>query len=527
MRNRRMIFLLSVMALFFVLQGTAFAEVASENRSIFSAGTGLGGTFDDALGEIGEGLVGALNVVMFCLTVASFLMWSMGIEDEKKLLWQVMLGLGLAWNFGGAILSLGFDFEDSSAAVVQQYEFHLKSDIKSFDLLGAFLQNFINNVVVPGAANILPYCKKILLILAVIQGTWDLSFKFHGDKVQFLLSKVLQIGFYLYLMDKWIWLMTALGDGFEMIGYLAAGLTGTEASEISGDGIVGNAIKIFFVFYDKAEFSLSSPGLMLINVIGMIAVLLCLVLTAIELTVAKIEFYTFALMTLPLLAFGVTEKFKFLFEKAIGAMVNLAVKVSVITFICGMAGAFILSFAKDMEASKDTISMANLGILLQTVLAALLIYWITKSIPALASGLLNGQPSLGGAGMMQQMMAPVAAAGMVREAGKRANEKGSGGVKGTLMELGKAAVNSQMPVQAFRGGRQRLRQLNEPQIDSLKQQRRELTDVANREADVKYKENADQRMKENVRKAAEKGPGGYAKKKEYPSYLASDDDDKK
>ena len=183
-------------------------------------------------------------------------------------------------------------------------------------------------------------------------------------------------------------------------------------------------------------------------------------------TVAKIEFYTFALMTLPLLAFGVTEKFKFLFEKAIGAMVNLAIKVSVISFICGMAGAFVLSFAKDMNASKDTISMANLGILLQTVLAAILIYWITKSIPALASGLLNGQPSLGGAGMTamatQTAAAPIRAAGMVKEASKRASNNGSGGAKGTLMELGKAAVNSQLPVQAFRGGRQRIRELNEP-----------------------------------------------------------------
>ena len=205
MGNRRMIIFAVFAVLLFLLNGTAFAEVASENRSIFSAGTGLGGTFDAALAELGEGLVQAANVVMFCLTVTSFLMWSMGIEDEKKLLWQVMLGIGLAWNFGGALLSLGFDFEDSSVAVVQQYEFHLKSDVKSFDLLGAFLQNFIHNVVVPGSANILPYCKKILLVLAVIQGTWDLSFKFHGDKVQFLLSKVLQVGFMLYLMDKGIW----------------------------------------------------------------------------------------------------------------------------------------------------------------------------------------------------------------------------------------------------------------------------------------------------------------------------------
>lgn len=465
MGNRRMIIFAVFAVLLFLLNGTAFAEVASENRSIFSAGTGLGGTFDAALAELGEGLVQAANVVMFCLTVTSFLMWSMGIEDEKKLLWQVMLGIGLAWNFGGALLSLGFDFEDSSVAVVQQYEFHLKSDVKSFDLLGAFLQNFIHNVVVPGSANILPYCKKILLVLAVIQGTWDLSFKFHGDKVQFLLSKVLQVGFMLYLMDKWIWLMTALADGFEMIGYLAAGLTGSEASKIGGDGIVQNAFTIFSVYWDQAEFSLSSLGLSAVNLIGMIAVLLCLILTAIEVTVAKIEFFTFALMTLPLIAFGVTEKFKFLFEKAIGAMVNLAIKVSVITFIAGMAVPFIAGFAKEMKGASGL--WTNLGILLQTVLAAIMIYWITKSIPSLAAGLLNGQPSLGGAGMTamatQAAAAPIRAAGMVKEASRMANKNGRGGAKGTLMELGKAAVNSRLPVQAFRSGRRQMKEWNDPQ----------------------------------------------------------------
>lgn len=492
------------MAGIFLLHGTVFA-IASDNQSILSAGTGLGGTFDATLGELGEGLVQATNVVMFCLTVASFLMWSMGIEDEKKLLWQVMLGLGLAWNFGGALLSLGFDFDDSSVAAVRQYEFHLKSDVKSFDLLGAFLQNFINNVVVPGAANILPYCKKILLILAVLQGTWDLSFKFHGDKVQFLLSKVLYTGFFLYLMDNWVWVATALCDGFEMIGYLAAGLTGSEASKLGGDGIVQNAFAIFSVYWDQAEFSMSSIGLSLVNLIGMIAVLLCLILTAIELTVAKIEFYTFALMTLPLIAFGVTEKFKFLFEKAIGAMVNLAIKVCVITFIAGMAVPFIAGFAKEMKGATGL--WTNLGVLLQTVLAAIMIYWITKSIPSLASGLLNGQPSLGGAGMQAMAMktatAPVKAAGMVSGARQLAAASGKGGVKGTLMQLGKAAVNSRMPVQAFRGGQKRMEDLNRYE-SPLAKQRREYADQATREAEQNSKKNgATEREKEREKARAD------------------------
>ncbi len=464
MRTRYiLIFVLGIAALW-LWQDTAFA-IASDNRSILAGGTGLGGLFDDALFDIGEGLIQAANLVMFFMTIASFLMVSFGIEDEKKLMWQVMLGLGLAWNFGGALLDMGIGSDASMiGGTVQQYEFHLRTGGKS-DILGAFVKNFVNNVVVPGAANILPICQKLLIILAVIQGTWDLSFKFRGDKIQFLLSKVLYVGFWLYLMDRWIWFMTALGDGFEMIGYLA-GSGGMPDNPLSlADGIVDNAVSIFNAYWSKS--SLSSPMIFVVNIIGMVVTLLCLLLTAIELTVAKIEFYTFALLTMPLLAFGVTEKFKFLTEKAIGAMANLAIKLACITFIASMAHPFIQSFAKDMETASDI--WTDIGVLLQSVLASILIFWITKSIPALASGLLNGQPSLGGAGMREMATnaaaAPIAAAGMVARANQAAAQKGKtgvfgGSVTGTLSELGKAALNSRMPVQAFRGGKRQMERWN-------------------------------------------------------------------
>ena len=112
MRTRYiLIFVLGIAALW-LWQDTAFA-IASDNRSILAGGTGLGGLFDDALFDIGEGLIQAANLVMFFMTIASFLMVSFGIEDEKKLMWQVMLGLGLAWNFGGALLDMGIGSDAS------------------------------------------------------------------------------------------------------------------------------------------------------------------------------------------------------------------------------------------------------------------------------------------------------------------------------------------------------------------------------------------------------------------------------
>jgi len=174
---------------------------------------------------------------------------------------------------------------------------------------------------------------------------------------------------------------------------------------------------------------------------------------------ARIEFYTMALITIPLLPFIMLNKFAFLAEKAIGGMFNLAIKLSVISFISAMAIPFMNTFQTKMAEAKDPWTQPAL--LFQAVLAALVIYFLTKKIPELVTSLLNGQPNLNGAGMMDMAKgaantvataAATAAGGVgaIKGSSALASAAGKGGVKGTLAELGKSKLMSTAPVAKYR-----------------------------------------------------------------------------
>ena len=107
-----------------------------------------------------------------------------------------------------------------------------------------------------------------------------------------------------------------------------------------------------------------------------------------------------------------------------------------------------------------------MGIILQAILACAIIYFLTKKIPALVTGLLNGSPQLGGSSMVDMARgaggrvasagAAVASggaslAGQVAAARTAATAKGAGGLRGTLTQLGRNYAMSRSPVQAYRG----------------------------------------------------------------------------
>lgn len=444
--------------------------LAFGNNEIINAGTGLGGTFDTKLREIAGGIVTAMNIVLIMMTVISGMMIAFGLEDGKKFMWQVMLGAGLAANFGAFMFDVGFwDFADKYAATanaVTYFQPELAKTSSEWNILGKFMDNYTEKIITPGAANILPYCLKLLVVLAIVQATWEVTMKFaSGDKMQYMIQMTLKTGFYMFLMVNWISLMGALSDGFELLGYKAGGNNTASASNIVGnncDQIVKFSIDMVNAIWEDVSFA--SLGILLISVCGLVAIVYCLFMTALEMFMARIEFYTMALLTIPLLAFGVTEKFAFLTEKAIGAMFNLAIKICVIAFISSMAVPFIESFTKDFQASKGFGS--DVGIILQAILACAIIYFLTKKIPALVTGLLNGSPQLGGSSMvdMAKGAAGTAAnvgaavatggaslAGQVTAARTAAMAKGAGGLRGTLTQLGRNYAMSRSPVQSYRG----------------------------------------------------------------------------
>lgn len=148
-----------------------------------------------------------------------------------------------------------------------------------------------------------------------------------------------------------------------------------------------------------------------------------------------------------------------------------------------MAVPFIESFTKDFQASKGFGS--DVGIILQAILACAIIYFLTKKIPALVTGLLNGSPQLGGSSMvdMAKGAAGTAAnvgaavatggaslAGQVTAARTAAMAKGAGGLRGTLTQLGRNYAMSRSPVQSYRGAMQSFTETMKNTSSNLRQE---------------------------------------------------------
>ena len=450
MKNRAFFLTFILILLAFPTVGLAFGI---GNDAILTAGTGLGGIFDEKFIEITKGIVKAMNVVLMIMTAVAALMLCWGMEEGKKLLWQTIFGIGAALNFGAFMANIGFweiaAVPPAGETAVQYFELKL-STAGDFQILQQFLNNYINNVITPGANKILPFSLRMIIVMAIVQASWDLSFQFaSGDKVQYLVTMVVKCGLWMYLMMNWIPLMNALASGFEHLGLLAGG--STEAT-MDPDKIVMNAIDIFTAQWQIISVGdlLTEPARILISIFALLVIVICMFFTSLELFMGKVEFYTIAIISIPLLPFGVTTKFSFLTDKVIGAMFNLSIKLALVSFLSTIATPLFGSLVKELAQVDGIISVGtSFTVLLQAVITALMVFLPTWKTPELVTSLLSGQPQLGGS-MQQMLNKTLHTAGHV--AGARAKTAANGGgVKGTLMELGKQKLNDS----AFGRGYQR------------------------------------------------------------------------
>ena len=447
LKDRR-IQILSILSFFAVLftifpDTIAFAAGVfdgTETDQMLSTSTGITG-FDDIFGKFAKAIVITAKPLVGIMTAIAGVMVVFGMQDASKTFWNLVLGVGLALNFGSFLMtSWGSHMAAGTGSpTFQQYSFVLASNNSSFDFLGGFMTNYLNNIIIPGAVAIQPICIKLLLIIALIDGTIQISLDLvNGDKIKFLIMTALKGGFFIFLISNWLGvgpdglnLMNSLSKGFEEIGLKAGGA----AAETAPDSIIQNGVKMFTSVYKHVPGGIFNIGTMLVDLLALGVSLACILLTALEIFMVRIEFYTMALITMPLLAFGMSKHTYFLTEKAIGAMMNLAIKLCVVTFIASIAGPLLVSFAEKFNKADGLAS--DIAALIQMVIASLVVYFLTKKVPALVQGLLSGTPSLGGGDMKKMAMEATAktggAAGVLNAASQM--DGGGGGKPGMVMSM--------------------------------------------------------------------------------------------
>jgi|GEM_PF-602588 len=444
----------------FTLIFVAFSAVGyADNESAISSATGnlgggFGGNFTTQLANLSRSVMAAGQTIAVIMTAIAGVMVCLGINDGTKTLWNWILGIGLAINFGDLIVGLWSVQSPSGAPQVADYQLLLKNENDpDLDILSPFMRYYIS-VVMQGAAAIAPYAVNLTLILAMLDGGIKVSLDLiGGDKVEYLVKMVLKVGFFVFLIQSWVGttsnfqLMPALSSGFETMGYTAGGapemIREFDSSnpdsnvDVQSNQIVTNALNFFNIFWQHAQ--AQNILTTVVSLICVVTAVVVLFLTALEMFMVRIEFWTMALLTIPLLSFGVIEQLKFLSDKAIAAMFNLATKIFVIAFIATMSVNILTGLvenARTVGESSDFVG--NVSYFLQVLLYALILFLITKKIPELVSGLLSGNPSLSGGSMKQMAMeAANSAKNVVNAVAKGGNAVGA--VYGGMSALSKAA----------------------------------------------------------------------------------------
>lgn len=462
------------------------------NNTVATMKYGLGANFDGTMQKLIVGFLSVAWHISVIMTAVAGVMVAFGLGEANRFFWNWILGIGLALNFGGVLINLpGFDptaYPTPSPLTSQDIPEGL-TDLKSkeevfsgkFDYLSLFMLYYTNQIIIPGANAIVPVAARLLIAFTVIEGTIKVALNLiEGDKVKFFTELLLKNGFYLFLIQNWLIgldLTQALGQGFQEIGFLAGGnaelasatATAADAAKdttmgLKADSIFNNAMEMFNIVWEglKSAFSIGTIGPAIASIICIGITVALLILTSIEMFMARLEFYTMALLTIPLIPFAAISQLNYLFRNAFGAIINLSIKVSVIAFIQAFSIKLLSTYVDKLKATMAANELwKELSVLFQMILVALIIYFMTKKIPELVSGLLNGTPSFSGASMMQTAKSAVNTAGkvagavgtgvgMVAAAGaaagasvgpmsKMASWGGTGSVKGNLASFANAA----------------------------------------------------------------------------------------
>ena len=164
------------------------------------------------------------------------------------------------------------------------------------------------------------------------------------------------------------------------------------------------------------------------------------VFALLEYLICFLEFMLVASVGVILFPLSIWEGSKFMSEKYIGAIIGFFVKllfcsIAILLMIYGFATLFfIISAKKGFSGTVDQIIFI--------IFTCLLFFYICKSAPGMAQGLLTGTPSLSATGAISAAGGAIAAAGATMGGAKKAGglaAKGGLAAHGVLSEAGAAA----------------------------------------------------------------------------------------
>lgn len=210
--------------------------------------------------------------------------------------------------------------------------------LKLFDDLSATIER----AVASGILNLTDPLIDLLIVLGIISiaSNWEMyfsgSFNFGN-----LFIKIIQIGFFAFLIRNWGMFFTMIKKSGEQLGLFAGG---AEETMTSGT-LVLKGLGVVFSFlakvYNGASISLNAILVWLLAILCILIALYAFTKIAYTLFITNMEFVIIGGLSIVLLPFGVLNWTKSISEKTWGILLTCAVKVMVASFMVALLSTFI------------------------------------------------------------------------------------------------------------------------------------------------------------------------------------------
>jgi type IV secretion system protein TrbL len=270
------------------------------------------------------------------------------------------------------------------------------------------VMNTFETAFTGGYTNLFPDAMDLLAKLATLEVAlaslwWVLS---EENTIVELLKRIIKIGFFIFVVAKYPYLIKCVVDGFVYVG-LKAGGGNTGASSMSVLKDPSHIIQIGFDLakpIDKAIGNYHGLNIGKIFALGLAEILVMLAFfgLAIGVFITYLEFYLISVLGLILIPFGVFKYTAFLSEKIIGAIISFGVRLMVLSFILTTAVPILAGFT--MGPNPDLNDAMTLFLVTATIAG---LAWHASSV---AGGLMSGSPTLSAGAVTSPVLAVGAAA---------------------------------------------------------------------------------------------------------------------
>lgn len=285
----------------------------------------------------------------------------------------------------------------------------------------------------------------LLGILAALELTvaavwWALT---ESDALKELLRLAIKVGFFIFVVTKYDWLIDQVLGGFISTGVKAGGAGNVglmkDPSAIVDYGLfVTEPIFQHIQNYGAVDTLANLPDVIMTGLAGLL-LLLAFFALGIQIFITYLEFYLVAVLGLILVPFGVFKYTSFITEKVFGAIISFGMRLMVLSFIVSVSRPVLANLSLPADPPLQKIMIMFLAVISIAILA-----W---HAPGIAGGLLAGAPSLtAGTGLGVGAAAAVGLAGgglAAKQAVKETASTAVGATKAAAHGLGAASAVGQ------------------------------------------------------------------------------------